>query len=204
MKCIIVLPCYNEQVNINSLVSRIRRSLALRLGLGEAIKCSSNEDVIITMDADNTHDPRYIIDMVKDARKADIVVGSRYVRNGRQLNVPFYRLILSKIVNVLIRVTMKLPVMDGTSSYRCYTAVALKRLSKITKGNFIESKGFEVSPEILAKTFWCNSVIKERPIVLDYSKKHGKSKMRLLPTVMGYVKFLMKTKALRSEIEVDD
>jgi len=176
---------------------------ALQIGLSQAIKRSSDEDLIFTMDSDNTHDPRYVLDMAKAAKKADIVIGSRYVKNGKQLNVPLHRVILSKAVNFLARRMVKLPVRDATSGYRCFKAAALKKLSMVSKHGFIESKGFEVSLEVLARTFWCNSTIEEVPITLDYSKKKSKSNVRLFPTMKSYFILLGKMKAWRRELEVN-
>jgi dolichol-phosphate mannosyltransferase len=238
--CFVVLPCYNEEENIELLVHTIEHALsqeinyqviavddgsndgtkeilkelskqypikilehktnrglaaALQTGLSEAIRLSSREDFIITMDSDNTHDPGYIIDMIKAAKKADIVIGSRYVKNGRQLNVPFYRVILSKTVNFLIAKMIKLPAKDATSGYRCFKASTLQKLNLISKHNLIESTGFEASLEILAKAFWCNSTIKEVPVTLDYGKKRSRSKMRMFPTIRRYLALLLKSRS---------
>lgn len=248
MKCTIVLPCYNEEENVKSLISTIDRTLrqrlsyeiiavndgsnddtgellrklsrkypiyvlenptnkgiarTLQMGLSEAVQRSSDEDLIITMDSDNTHDPQYILDMAKASKKADIVIGSRYVKNGIQLNVPFHRIILSKAVNFLARIMVKLPVRDATSGYKCFKAAALKRLSRFSKHGFIESKGFEVSLEVLAKTYWCNSIVEEVPITLNYSKKKSRSTIKLLPTIKSYFTLLGKMKSWRSELEVN-
>jgi len=192
-----ILKELSKQYPIKILEHKTNRGLAaaLQTGLSEAIKLSSREDFIITMDSDNTHDPKYIIDMMKAAKKADIVIGSRYVENGRQLNVPFYRVILSKAVNFLIAKMMKLPAKDATSGYRCFKASTLQKLDLISKHNLIESRGFEASLEILAKAFWCDSTIKEVPITLDYGKKRSKSKMRLFPTIRRYVALLLKSRS---------
>jgi len=238
MTCFIVLPCYNEEENIEPLVKTIARVLApcttyqiiavndgsldktleilqklsrkyplrllehetnrglaaaLQTGLSEAIKLSSKEDFIVTMDSDNTHNPKYIVDMIKAAKKADIVIGSRYVENGAQLNVPFYRVILSRAANFLVAKVIKLPAKDATSGYRCFRALTLQKLNLISNHNLIESRGFEASLEILAKAFWCNSTIKEVPITLDYGKKRSRSKMRLFQTIKGYLLLLFKS-----------
>jgi dolichol-phosphate mannosyltransferase len=237
VKCLIVLPCFNEEKSIGPLVSAINAALnrrisyeviavndgssdgtgrilerlsasshirlldhetnkglaaALATGLDEAILLSSDEDYIITMDADNTHDPRYILDMLEAAETADIVVGSRYVVGGSQIGVPSFRVILSKTINMLIGKTMKLPVKDATSGYRCFRASILKKLDSVSNHNLVESKGFEASLEILAKAFWCNSTIKEIPIILDYRKKKSRSKMRLFSTIRRYLALLLK------------
>jgi dolichol-phosphate mannosyltransferase len=145
------------------------------------------------MDSDNTHNPKYIVDMIKAAKKADIVIGSRYVENGAQLNVPFYRVILSRAANFLVAKVIKLPAKDATSGYRCFRALTLQKLNLISNHNLIESRGFEASLEILAKAFWCNSTIKEVPITLDYGKKRSRSKMRLFQTIKGYLLLLFKS-----------
>ena len=174
---------------------------ALQTGLNEAIKCSTDEDFIVTMDADNTHDPRYIKDLIRSTKEADVVVGSRYVTNGRQLGVASYRIIMSKVANFMTRKIMRLPVKDATSGYRCFKASALKRSKIFSKQDFIESKGFEVSLEILAKSFLGNLTIDEVAIVLDYTKKKGGSKMKILLTIQRYLTLLLKMKAWENRFE---
>jgi len=248
VKCFIVLPCYNEEQNIDLLIPHIDKTLrdyipyqiiaindgsdddtgqllkhlskqhpievlehpknkglaaTLQTGISAAVQRSSDGDLIVTMDSDNTHDPAYILDMMKVATEADVVVGSRYMRNGRQMNVPPHRMILSRTINFLIRKIANLSVMDATSGYRCFKASALKKLKKNMGQRFMESKGFEASLEILLKMFWCNSTIKEVPIILDYNKKEGWSKMKLLPTMKRYVILLTKIKAWRNELEAN-
>lgn len=245
MKCIIVLPCYNEAENIEPLVKQIHEHLAdrsyliiaiddgsfdatsvvlekllntypiisvthksneglaaaLRTGLIKAIRYSSDDDFIVTMDADQTHDPVYVKQMVDNAMAANIVVASRYVGKGRQLNVPLKRVVLSRIVNMIIRVIGGLPVEDATSGYRCYKASALKRTISLFGDKFIESKGFESSVEILAKIFWTNSLVREIPVTIDYAKKHGKSKMKLLPTIKSYLQLFYKLRHWKRIVE---
>lgn len=242
-----ILPCYNEEVNLKSLVHKIDETLnhftlykiiavndgsrdhtgdllrelsdrypiiitehntnkglseALSSGIKTALQQSSNGDLIITMDADNTHDPQYILNMAKAAEDgANIVVGSRYIKDGKQINVPAYRIFLSKTINLLIKKIAKLPIKDVTSGYRCYKSSILRKLVKTLGPSFLESKGFEASLELLIKTFWCSSSVKEIPITLDYSKKKGKSKMRILPTIMRYCMALTKIKCWRKQVE---
>jgi len=248
VKCFVVLPCYNEEQNIESLIPHIDKTLrdyipyqiiaindgsdddtgrllkhlskqhpievlehpknkglaaTLQTGLSAAVQHSSNGDLIITMDSDNTHDPMYILDMLKVATEADMVVGSRYVQNGKQMNVPPHRMVLSRMINYIIRKIANLSVMDATSGYRCFKASSLKKLEKNMGKRFMESKGFEASLEILLKMFWCNSTIKEVPITLDYNKKEGWSKMKLLPTIKRYVILLTKIKDWRNELEAN-
>lgn len=246
VKCIIVLPCFNEEDSIQPLVQELDKVLgrsipykivavndgsndntakllrnfskkypiqllehetnrglaaALNTGLNYAVNVSNDKDLVVTLDADDTHDPRYIVDMIKASAHADIVIGSRYVKNGRQLSVPFHRVVLSKAVNSLIRKATRVPVRDATSGYRCFRASTLKKLSKSSPSSLIESKGFEASLELLVKAFFQHSTISEIPITLDYGKKKSRSKMKLLQTVRRYVFLLLKARMWAIEFE---
>jgi len=241
MRCFIVLPCFNEEKNVTSLICSINHVLkdkipykiiavndgsydrtgevlkdlsadyplqvvehytnmglgaSLRSGLLVATEEVLDDDVIVTMDSDNTHDPKHILDMLIAARKADIVVGSRYVVGGAQLNVPPHRVILSKVINTLVGKLFKLQVKDTTSGFRCFRAILLKRLYTTLKGNVINSQGFESSLELLFKAIHSGGFVTEIPILLDYGQKGGKSKMHLFATVINYVRLLLKFKTL--------
>lgn len=176
---------------------------ALKLGLSEAAKLSFDDDLIVTMDSDNTHDPRYLIDMIKTAEETDIVIGSRYTANGGQLHVPVYRVVLSKTINFLIRKLIRIPVNDATSGFRCFKARVIRRLHSVFGERFIESKGFEVSLELLLKAIYCcNSSVQEVPIILNYGKKRGSSKMKLLFTLKQYLLLFFKLKFLNGKFSV--
>ena len=235
MKCFVMLPCHNEEQNLERLILSLHEALhtrgpyqviavndgstdntggvlyklsekypimvaeherngglasAFRTGLGLAVEHASAEDLIVTMDADNTHDPKYIARLTEEAERSEVVISSRYAKGGRQLNVPSYRVALSRILNLLIKALTRIPVNDATSGYRCYKASVLMEAMRIFGKKFIESKGFEVSCEILLKTYLCSGSVKEVPNTLDYSKKLGKSKIRIMPTIFRYVLLL--------------
>ena len=232
MKCFVILPCYNEEQNLKTLIPAINATIkpkmpykiiaindgsidntgqllkalseeypikiiehtknkglaeTLKDGLNAATKASEDEDLIITMDADNTHDPRYMLDMTKNTSQADIVIGSRYVKGGKQLNVPPHRILLSKAINKAIKLVTRIPIKDATSGYRCFKAKTIKTLRNRLNQKFIESKGFEISLELLLKLSWLNPRMLETPITLDYSRKNGHSKMKLFTTIKRYV-----------------
>lgn len=245
MKCLVMLPCHNEEQNLERLVSSLHEALhtrmpykiiavndgstdgtggllhklseeypiivaehksngglasAFRTGLKLAIEHASNEDLIITMDADNTHDPKYIPRLAEEADRSEVAISSRYTEGGRQLHVPCYRVVLSRILNLLIRTFTRIPVNDATSGYRCYKASVLRKAMQIFGRKFIESNGFEVSYEILLKTYWCSGSVKEVPNTLDYSKKLGRSKIRIMPTILNYILLLGKTVLWKSGV----
>jgi dolichol-phosphate mannosyltransferase len=169
---------------------------ALRTGLSVATGKSSDRDVVIVMDSDNTHDPKHISDMLDAAKNSDVVIGSRYIRGGKQLNVPPYRRMLSKIINSFVGSLFHLRVKDVTSGYRCFRARSLKRLKRKFGDNIVYSDGFEVSLELLFKTVSSGARISEIPIFLDYGRKGGKSKMRLFSTIVNYFLLLFRLRKL--------
>ncbi|MEM3596867.1 MAG: glycosyltransferase [Candidatus Bathyarchaeia archaeon] len=169
---------------------------ALRTGLVEAANLACNDDFVVTMDSDNTHNPKHVLDMLNFAFDADVIIGSRYVDGGKQLNVPLHRVILSKGINFLVKSLFRLQVKDATSGFRCYRARLLKVLCGVFRDKLIESKGFVASLELLLKAVSFGGVVKEVPILLDYGRKGGVSKMRLLSTVFGYLSLIVRFRFL--------
>jgi len=151
-------------------------------------KHARHYDIAVFMDADNTHPPQVIKDLVKAAStRAEVVVASRY-KGGTEIGVPLKRRILSKVVNWLIRTLCGISILDCTSGYRAYRLEVLKRLPPL------ESKGFEVTAEILIKTSEHKPPYKidEIPLTLHYDRKKGSSKIHLGQTIKAYAKLLWK------------
>ena len=82
-------------------------------------------DVLCQMDADLSHDPRQLPDLVAATAAADVVIGSRYIPGGAILNWPWRRKLLSRFANAYIRGVTRLRVRDCTSGYRCWRRTAL-------------------------------------------------------------------------------
>jgi dolichol-phosphate mannosyltransferase len=177
-------------------------SAALRSGLSAVLYEASDQDVVTTMDGDDTHDPMYLNDMLREIEKgADVVIASRYVKGGVQLSVPFSRICLSRAINLLIGLVSGLGIRDATSGFRCFRASALKkarrRFGEIPK----ESKGFEAPLEILYRTKLCVKSIVEIPFRLEYNNKKGKSKMNIPTTILQYLDLLFKIALWRLNID---
>lgn len=169
---------------------------ALKTGIIYVNKISSNNDVLIIMDADNTHNPQLIPKMIDTYKNtsATVVIASRYIKGGGQKNIPFIRKFLSLAVNLLIRILSRIPIKDFTSGYRLYNITALKQLINLYGPNFIESHGFEVSVELLLKIYYNlkKAHFVEIPLILDYGQKRGKSKMNILLTILLYLGLFKK------------
>ncbi|MFO7691739.1 MAG: polyprenol monophosphomannose synthase [Vicinamibacterales bacterium] len=88
----------------------------------------TDADLICQMDADFSHDPRYLPDLVAAAADHDIVLGSRYLNGVSVVNWPLRRIILSSFANAYVRTITGLTTRDSTSGYRCWRRDALARL----------------------------------------------------------------------------
>ncbi len=166
---------------------------AIRTGLDHACRAAAPEDVVVTMDADNTHRPEQIPSMV-DALDAgaDVVIASRYVRGARQAGVPAHRSLLSAGVGVLLRFRFGLPgVRDYSCGYRAYRAALLQKALAAYGERLIESQGFVVMTEVLVKLAPFRPRIVEVPLDLHYDWKVGASKMRTAQTITGYLRLMV-------------
>lgn len=85
-------------------------------------------DVICQMDADLSHDPKQLPDLVAAVAHADVVLGSRYIPGGAIVNWPKRRRLLSRFANLYIRSVTRLGARDCTTGYRCWRREALASL----------------------------------------------------------------------------
>src|SRR3954467_5399360 len=104
-----------------------------KLGLGSAtliamrFAIDSAYDVLVTMDADWSHDPQYLPALVGAMSGADVALGSRYCSGGEIAGWPLYRRVLSRSMNWLSGVALRLPVRDTSGAFRAYRVEALKK-----------------------------------------------------------------------------
>jgi dolichol-phosphate mannosyltransferase len=89
---------------------------------------ATDADLICQMDADLSHDPRYLPDLVAAAAHYDIVLGSRYLNGVSVVNWPLRRIILSSFANAYVRTITGLTTRDSTSGYRCWRRETLAGL----------------------------------------------------------------------------
>ena len=140
-------------------------------GFKYAIKNSF--DLVFEMDADFSHDPKYLKLFVKEINNGyDLVVGSRYINGVSVVNWPISRLILSYTANVYTRLITGLKVKDTTAGFMCYRVLAL---SQINLDN-VKSNGYSFQIEMKFKFYKKGFKIKEIPI-LFIDRRAGHSKM---------------------------
>lgn len=173
-------------------------SSTLRDGLLSAIAIAKANDLVITMDADNTHKSCYIQKMLEAINEgAEIVIASRYIKGGIQIGVTNNRIMLSKFANYILSFLSGLKIKDITSGYRCYRASVLKKGLEKYDSHFVDAKGFEVQAELMVKLGSLSTRVREIPFELKYNEKQGKSKMPLFETINNYIQLSLKILAWR-------
>lgn len=149
-----------------------------KLGLGTAILAAMRYamdhdfDLLVNMDADFSHHPRYLPALVSGMKRHDLMIGSRYVRGGGTLNWPLSRRLMSWGINTLVRLLMRLPARDNSGGYRCYTVDLLRR----TNLNNLLSRGYSFQEEVLYRCRRARCKIGETPIIFE-DRRAGTSKV---------------------------
>jgi dolichol-phosphate mannosyltransferase len=124
------------------------------------------------MDADFSHDPQYLPELVAAAATADVVVGSRYLQGVSVVNWPLRRILLSTLANKYIRAVTRLPVHDCTSGFRCWRRDALATVTRRP----ITSDGYAFQFEMLFYAVRLGYKTAEVPIIF-VERRQGQSKL---------------------------
>lgn len=149
-----------------------------KLGLGSAYVAGfkyalqNDYDVIFEMDADFSHNPRYLVPMLKMISQADMVIGSRYIKGVNVVNWPMSRLLLSYFANLYTRCVTGISVYDATAGF---IAVKKEVLQAIDLDD-IRSDGYSFQIELKFRAKHKGFTLKEVPIVFE-ERVRGKSKM---------------------------
>jgi dolichol-phosphate mannosyltransferase len=237
-RILVVLPAYNEEANIASLLRRIFETLTddpvgfsvivvddgssdrtseileqtrremplivqrhernqglgatLRDGLRQAAGLASPRDIVITMDADESHTPGLMLRMVRMIREGyDVVIASRYQPGSRVYGLSLHRRIVSRMGSWLMRIVFPTPgVTDYTCGYRAYRAEALQQAYAAYGDGLVSQDGFQCMVDVLLKLRRLPLIFGEVPMILRYDLKRGSSKMRLAKTAVSTLRLL--------------
>ena len=150
-----------------------------KLGLGTALLAimhyavDREYDSLITMDADFSHHPRYLPDLLRGVELSDVMIGSRYVLGGGvEGGFNLKRKLMSSGINTYARLLLGLTTKDNSGAFRCYRVSKLAELDL----DLIRSRGYSFQEEIL---YWCKTVgcrIGETPILFE-NRRAGASKI---------------------------
>jgi len=164
---------------------------AFRSGFLHVLARADPLDVVITLEGDRTSDPQILPRMLHRVwEEGDhVVLASCYLYGGGIRGTTLHRVGLSHLANGLMKKTLGLSGLATLSSfYRVYQVSALRAMHDRWGEGFIRSQGFECMVEVLYRAAQLRLRISEVPMVLDGSRRAGKSKMKLLRTSLAYLK----------------
>jgi len=148
------------------------------------------DDWIITMEGDNTSRHELIRQMLARARNEgfDAVFASPYMYGGGFTQTSFLRKLLSSGANLIVKDLLDIQgILTVSSFFRVYRAAALQRLQRAFGPGIVERTGFESMVEMVMKMAMTGITISEVAMLLDSSRRKGKSKMKVLRTIRGYL-----------------
>ncbi len=169
----------------------------LHAAIIDGIKKASKNGVdgVITMDGDFSHSPAEILSLLENFSIAEIVVGSRFVKNGKTVNWKISKKIISFCARTLSRILLKIKTSDCTSGFKCYSK---KFLSSFSFDDII-SKGYAFQVETILRAELSGARVVETPIVF-YERRRGRSKVDT-KEIIRYIKSLIKLLKLREKIK---
>lgn len=172
-------------VNLHELPGNRGLAGAILAGLDQVLPACDSDDVVVVMDADNTHTPGLLQRMVEAIREgADVVIASRFREGSVVRGVSLPRRLLSWAGNLAFTVIVGAPgVREYTCGYRAYRAGLLVEARERYGTSLVTGKGFGCSAELLLKLLAWKPVIREVPLVLRYDHKQSASKLNVPRTV---------------------
>lgn len=193
-----ILNQWSNHIPIHTITHKINR------GLGETIRdafeyiaeTAKSQDIIIRMDADNTHKPSYIPEFIKKINQGyDIVIASRFQEGGGMQGVSAYRSFISHCASFIMKHAFPIKgVRDYSCGFRAYTVRIVQQAVSLFGNHFIDLKGmgFTGTVEKLIKFRMLKTKMTEIPFILRYDKKRGTSKMVASITTLGYCMLIVK------------
>jgi len=151
-------------------------------------------DLVVTMEGDNTSSIDTLRHMLVRRKEGyEVILASPYAYNGGFADVSFPRLFISHLANGLVKIYLGIRGINTFSSFfRLYDEKVLRRLYAQFGPDIIECAGFECMVELVYKLIRVKASISEVEMKVDWSKRMGKSKMKLLKTASGYIGLLLK------------
>ncbi|MDQ2781396.1 MAG: polyprenol monophosphomannose synthase [Actinomycetota bacterium] len=157
---------------VHVLHRRTKAGLGAAYLAGFAWALQRGYDAAVEMDADGSHRPEQLPDLLAAAADADVVIGSRWVPGGSVINWPFHRKVLSMGGNLYVKGMLGMSVNDATGGYRVYRVSALRRLDL----SAVDSQGYGFQVDMTWRAVQAGMTIVEVPIRF-VEREVGESKM---------------------------
>lgn len=151
----------NPRVHLLHRTKERGRGTAGIAGFRKALELGA--DLVVEMDADWSHHPRFLRRMLRATRKADVVIGSRLVAGGGETGRSPLRTLITHLANLYIRLVLGLPVNDCTSGYRVFRRWVLEK----TDWNAVKATGPAIVQEVLYASRALGARIVEVPILFE-------------------------------------
>lgn len=164
------LAAAGERIHLLSRPGKLGLGSAYVAGFRKAIELGA--DYIMEMDADFSHDPKYIADFLSMIELSDVVLGSRYLNGVNVINWPISRLILSYGANLYTRIITGMPILDATGGFKCFRREVLEDIDFASA----RSDGYSFQIELNFRCWKKGYRIREIPIVF-VDRHSGSSKM---------------------------
>jgi dolichol-phosphate mannosyltransferase len=129
-------------------------------------------DYVFEMDADFSHDPKFLPEFLRAIEDADLVIGSRYKAGVNVINWPMSRLLLSIGANQYARIVTGLPIDDSTGGFKCFRRQVLEAIAL----DRVKSNGYSFQIEMSFLAWKKGFRLREIPIVFT-DRVEGQSKM---------------------------
>jgi dolichol-phosphate mannosyltransferase len=164
------LSAQHSEVSVMHRSGKAGLGKAYAAGFSYAIK--KGYDSVITMDADFSHDPRYLPQFIEKLRESDVVIGTRYIKGGGVKNWPLPRILISRGGSLYSRLVTGMPLHDATGGFNAYHKKVLEAIQPAT----IKSEGYSFQIEMKYRSWKKGFRLVEIPIVF-VDRTQGKSKM---------------------------
>ena len=146
---------------------------------------------VIAMDADLSHDPTNLPKMLELSKKFDLVIGSRYVKDGGMVNWNARRFLISQLANLFCRALLGLKQADCSGGFKCYRTELLRKIDL----DKVFAKGYSFQVEILYRAVCQGASIVEIPIIF-VNRHEGESKLNFAE-LAGFAWTILKLKGMR-------
>jgi dolichol-phosphate mannosyltransferase len=179
-----------ELAGVEVLHRPIKSGLGHAYLAGFAHALADGADLVIEMDADYSHDPRYLKDLLAASETADLVLGSRYVDGGGVRNWGLLRRLISRGGGLYARLILRVGVNDLTGGFKCIRREVLEAIHLES----IRAEGYVFQIEVTYRTLLAGFRVKEVPIVfVDRTEGSSKMSSRIAIEAMWMVPRLRKT-----------
>lgn len=200
-KKVILDKCLEYPQNVELIAHETNKNLCggLNTSISYFLNNGEKEDLMCLMDGDDTHDPKYIVSMIKKMQNnIECVIASRYCVDSNIVGVAKHREFMSDMARFYYSFVLKVPnVKDYTCGYRLYTYNCINRISNKFGVDPIKEKSFACMMELLYKAYITGTHFAEVGFELRYDKKQGESKMNVFETAKNSIFTALRLKKIK-------